>query len=228
MRKKHHFPGPEDQKLTVLSGVSLSIADTYCLERSGFLHDTLIEWYLQYLRLIKHRDNSDRVAVIGPSVAQLIKVANWKTARETIEPLRLNQKRLVLAVVNDAAATAKGSHWSLLVVVPHRRSFHHIDSLGRRNERSARILASRLYEALRWTAGAELRQYADAPQDNNFDCGIYVLANADKAIRHFLHNGTGRSFKPAIKADVFSMRSHMLEIIKQVSEQQKRNEGGNM
>ena len=123
-----------------------------------------------------------------------------------IDPLSLPQKRLVLVVVNEADASDSGSHWSLPLGVPHRRRFYHIDSLGGLDGKG-------------WDGGDAPWEFSDAPQDNSYDCGVYVLANADKVIHHFLHF-TARTFQPSTKVDVFPMRRQLLKTIKQVSKLQ--------
>ncbi len=218
--KDRFFDGPADKKLAVLGDVSVRVNETYCLEEREWLHDNLIEFYLEYLRHIKHRSHKESIEIVGPTVTQCIKMTDCpKTVREMIEPLKLHQKKLVLIPVNNAnRADAEGSHWSLMVMIPSNGHFYHMDTLDM-NKECAKTLAIKLCSQLEFQ-DPKFEHFIGTRQDNAVDCGLYVMVNADKAISHFSERPSREGFLPAEKTDISDMRPAILNVIKDVSEEQ--------
>ncbi len=219
-KPKHYFDEPEEKKLAVLGDISLRVGETYCLEHREWLHDNLLEFYLEYLRHIKHKEYKDVMEIVGPTVSQCIKMSDCsQVVKNMIEPLKLPEKKVVLIPVNNASqADAEGSHWSLMIMIPSNSHFYHIDTLDM-NKDCATTLAIKLCSQMKFQE-PKLEHYIGTRQDNAVDCGLYVLVNADKAIGHFSTNQTREGFKPAVKSDISHFRSKILRIIKAIADEQ--------
>ncbi len=221
--ESHFFPGQPDDKLAVLGEISVRVAETYCLETKEWLHDNLIEFYLEYLRHIKHKNDKGKIEIIGPTVSQCIKVSDCAvTTQEMIGPLNLDEMNVVLIPVNNAnERSSEGTHWSLLVMIPSTERFYHLDTLEDMNKDSAKVLVVKLsnqlgFRAPRFFSSIKVRQ------DNAVDCGLYVLKNADNAISHFVRTSSVENFSQARKIDIANMRESILQTIRKVSRDQAR------
>ncbi len=219
---RHFFNAPGDTKLAVLGDVSVRANETYCLEEKAWLHDNLMEFYLEYLRHVKHKSQRDNIEIVGPTVTQCIKMSECsRVVSEMLDPLNLLEKKMVLIPVNNASqADSEGSHWSLLILVPSNGHFYHMDSLDF-NKDSAVILAIKMSQQLKLQEKL-FENFTGTRQDNAVDCGLYVLVNADKSISHFTENETKEGFQPAGKPDISNMRRTILHVIESISQQQER------
>merc|ERR1711962_913423 len=144
----------------------------------------MIEFYLEYLKRVKFEQHSRQIEIIGPCVAQLIKMMDSADdILRVLGPLKLLEHRIVLIPVNNQEQDTAGTHWSLMFFLPESRSFHHIDSLDPANNESAHKIAKSIVNGLDIT-GANIITYLDAGvHKNKHDCGVYVLRNAEKAIK---------------------------------------------
>ncbi|MGY4567106.1 Ulp1 family isopeptidase [Bradyrhizobium sp. USDA 3256] len=81
--------------------------------------------------------------------------------------------------VNDASVTdPNGTHWSLLLVDRRTRGepvAYHYDSVQGRNDGPAERLAERL--------GVTLQRARMAPQQNRYDCGVFVVDGTRELVR---------------------------------------------
>lgn len=103
-----------------------------------------------------------------------------------LDPLNFTQKRLVLFAVNnnpDVTAASGGSHWSLLAYTPADKTLHHYDSCEPMNRSAASQLSSALKPML--AQGTQLIEERCPQQENDFDCGMYVVAIAGSLCRKF-------------------------------------------
>ena len=83
--------------------VALTSEDVECLQGREWLTDNVIEFYLEYLRQAKYKEHFDKIEIIGPCVAQLLKTINSKEdIIKELESLRLMQRKIVLIPVNNA------------------------------------------------------------------------------------------------------------------------------
>ncbi|THK33315.1 hypothetical protein EHS39_37320, partial [Ensifer sp. MPMI2T] len=97
---------------------------------------------------------------------------------------------LFLPVSNASAADPerRGTHWSLLLVDRRERArpaAYHYDSAGPLNDQPAAQLAQRL--------GARLEPARITQQDNNYDCGVFVLDGTRALVRRL-----GQRLWPAV------------------------------
>lgn len=132
----------------------------------------------------------DKLLFIGPEVSQFLKLVGPKEAQATLESLSVESKSLVVFAVNSQRDPAKagGTHWSLLVYSRPDDAFYHLDSAGAANEREARVLAAAVGED-RQRNFYDLDAKVSRQQANSYDCGIFLLANAEHVTRHFITNG---------------------------------------
>ncbi len=215
--------------LVEVGGVRLLSEDVSCLLREDqWLTDTAILFYLEYLRHYKYGESRDEVEAVSPSVVQHLKLCrSARDAEDMLAPLDLASKTVVLMPLNNADETANyagsaGSHWSLLVLTPADGRFHHFDSLDM-NHSCAKLVSNKVQQHLRFPSPRFLH-FKGAPQDNPFDCGLFVLLNAGKALGHFLSGGQGRDFVPAQRGEAAGMREIVLVAAREVEEVEKDEE----
>ena len=175
-----------DQWALVLGDIRLTSEEASCLDNECWLLDVAIEFFLEYLCRIKWSKYKDSIEIIGPCVAQMLKMCkNAEDIMGQLKPLNLKDRTLVLIPVNNAHdQESKGCHWSLLIFFPKEEIFHHIDSLYPMNKESAWKIAVQIDKGLDLDNGTfdhhhELEEYQ---QENKFDCGLFVLENAEQAI----------------------------------------------
>ncbi|KAJ2822598.1 hypothetical protein IWW50_004143, partial [Coemansia erecta] len=96
----------------------------------------------------------------------------------------LNQRQLILIPLNHR------SHWSLLVYCRLTRTFYHYDSISKHNRNFAERAAGRFLRVLepRLKEGFYFKSMQTPQQNNDYDCGIYVLAIAEELARRFINN----------------------------------------
>jgi len=219
--RQHFFDGPGDFELAVL-GMSLRVDETYCLEGHEWLHDNLIQFYLEYLRRVKFAERKDDIEIVGPAVTQLVKMVDDP---DILKALNLLEKMLVLIPLNDAKlANDEGTHWSLIVMTPNKEnvSFYHLDSMGDMNKDAAMRIVQRFCRSLN-VCKPYLWHYDKKHQENAFDCGLFVMCNAEKAMQHFLSHTGKEGFQPATQADIVGMRGRVLKMIKAVAKDQAKD-----
>lgn len=100
------------------------------------------------------------------------------------QPLSFQLKTLTLFAVNnnpDASTAQGGTHWSLAAFLKPTNSFHHYDSFNRSNASKA----LQLYECIKSSlpVGSRYIEEEMQQQQNNSDCGVYVIACAEALCR---------------------------------------------
>jgi sentrin-specific protease 8 len=177
----------------VLGDASLTESDLLCLRPKLWIHDVIIHFYLEHLRL---KYGEDDVGVVSPALAHLIgNTDSEDTAAMVVEELNACTKRVVLIPINNESAKAKGSHWSLLVFVPRTSSFYHVDSLDLNRDCGLKE-TRRIAKCLGANADVSFAHFAREVQTDSNDCGLYVMGNARLAVRHFLNNDGRKGFVP--------------------------------
>ena len=168
--------------------IALTSDEALCLLGQEWLSDTVIEFYLEYLRCVKFKDYYDQIEIIGPCVAQLLKnIDNKEDIVNELEPLNLPGRKIVLIPVNNADAdNSEGTHWSFMFYLPGSQSFHHIDTLDPLNSDAAHEIAGQMLRGLGIQKECDMVTYHAVQQPNKYDCGVHVLANADNAIRQIV------------------------------------------
>ncbi len=225
MGESEGLPDASCRRLAVMGGVSLCVDDVSCLlEDDEWLNDKVIHFYLEYLRYNKFTEHIEDIEIVSPAVVQCLKVSRSREVVENmVAPLQLGRKKVVVLPLNNAKQDESGgTHWSIIVLTPRGGQFYHFDSLDM-NRECAKVVAGKMQQQLRFPRPRFLH-FKGVPQDNSFDCGLYVLLNAETSIRHFVEGRDANTFVPARKDDVRDMRKVILAVIRDVSEEQQEVE----
>ncbi|XP_018011213.1 sentrin-specific protease 8-like [Hyalella azteca] len=155
-------------------------SDLRLLKGRHWLNDALISFWLEYLQHTIFPDQT-RVLCVGPEVTQLLKMCDPAEVAVVLDPLEANHKDFILLPVNDnnSAIASGGSHWSLLVFSRFDFKWYHYDSMRGSNYQHARSLVQRINRYLE--RDAVLVDATCTQQDNSYDCGAFVLLNAEHA-----------------------------------------------
>ena len=144
-----------------------------------------------------------------------------------LQPLDFANQQLVLFAVNnnpDAAAAGGGSHWSLLAYSAWDGCARHYDSAGGMNSSAARSL----WAAVKPPAGV-FSECACPQQQNSWDCGMFVLAEAHVLCRRFAEAGPSRMAFELGAGDVDQgavarLRRELYQLIQQKAGQQQQQQ----
>ncbi|MDX8516593.1 Ulp1 family isopeptidase, partial [Mesorhizobium captivum] len=122
-------------------------------------------------------DIAARIRLVEPSVTHLLRMTEDEAEAAAIfhgiagggGNLADARADFVFLPLNNAALGEQGTHWSLLFVDLRGSQplASHYDSSGGQNSALAQELAAKL--------GARLKPVLMAQQDNNYDCGVFVL-----------------------------------------------------
>ncbi|XP_011167463.1 sentrin-specific protease 8 [Solenopsis invicta] len=163
----------------------LRASDVTLLERNDWLNDIIIGFYFEYLNQQCKKDSQNRLLFIGPEVAQLLKMQDSSQYNIFLEPIEATSYDFIFFPLNDCdSSEAGGSHWSLLVYSHIEKMCYHFDSSSGINSFSAKKLARKV---TKYFLEKQEKRYIEMncpQQDNNYDCGLYVLCLADVISRH--------------------------------------------
>lgn len=144
-----------------------------------------------------------------------------------MEPLDLQNKKIILIPINNNsnATSVGGSHWSLLVFERLKEAvvFRHFDSFGGLNDSIAKKTAKKFASMLQLPFDpSNANQFvSDAfggkRQTNGYDCGIYLLAFAEKILQS-TQSGDINNVQPE---DAKQMRGDLLQLIHRLSSDPK-------
>lgn len=164
----------------------LRTSDVALLQRTDWLNDIIIGFYFEYLNQQYKKDN--RLLFIGPEVAQLLKMQNPSQYNIFLDPIEATNYDFIFFPLNDCDSNeAGGSHWSLLIYSHVEKMCYHFDSSSGINSSSAKKLARKVTKY--FLEKQERCIEMDCPQqNNNYDCGLYVLCLADVISKHALRN----------------------------------------
>ncbi|KAL1007681.1 hypothetical protein UPYG_G00090140 [Umbra pygmaea] len=159
----------------------LRCADVALLEGPHWLNDHVIGFAFEYFAAERFKGLGEAAIFISPEVTQFIKCASCpEELAMFLEPLGLATRQWVFLAVNDNSnQTAGGSHWSLLLFCRDSGRFAHYDSQSGGNSLHARCIANKLEPFL----GLGMKMpFVEEPcplQQNSYDCGMYVICNAE-------------------------------------------------
>nr|XP_024000281.1 LOW QUALITY PROTEIN: sentrin-specific protease 8 [Salvelinus alpinus] len=154
---------------------------------------------------------------ISPEVTQFIKCAACPEELALfLEPLGLASRRWVFLAVNDnSIRTAGGSHWSLLLFLRDGGHFAHYDSQSGGNSLHARRIATKLEPS--W--GGEESALCGEPcplQQNSYDCGMYVICNAEALCERARVEGSPASLSRITPAYITQKRLEWCRLIQRL------------
>ncbi|KAJ2851957.1 SUMO1 sentrin specific peptidase 8 [Coemansia brasiliensis] len=166
-------------------------SDYESLKPEGWLTGEIINFYWTYLELREFRTEPS-VLFLGTYTAYRISNAESASVTDNIS-MQLSdelgeQRQLILIPLNHR------SHWSLLVYCRLTRTFYHYDSISKYNRDFAERAASRFLRVLEplLKSGFYFKSMQTPQQNNDYDCGIYVLAIAEELARRFINNKRNR------------------------------------
>lgn len=156
-------------------------SDVALLDGPHWLNDQVIGFAFEYFSTERFRSLGEKVCFISPEVTQFIKYASCQEELSIfLEPLRLTSRRWVFLAVNDNSnQTAGGSHWSLLTYKRDSDQFTHYDSQSGSNSLHARRIAAKLEAFLGARGKVPFAEGQCPSQQNSYDCGMYVICNAE-------------------------------------------------
>lgn len=169
------------------------------------------------MEVAQFQTQANQILFIPPAMVQVIKLLD-NDANVILDSLGTETKKLILMAVNDHGAVgAGGQHWSLLVYSSDERSFYSFDSLNNGNKTATSMLVASLKKALKCPSAA-IVTVACLQQNNYYDCGIHLLANAEAICRHFVETGVVSSCPPLERRDVVNKRQDYLAIVRRLTE----------
>ncbi|KAI1904392.1 hypothetical protein AGOR_G00005170 [Albula goreensis] len=200
----------------------LRCSDLALLEGPHWLNDQVIGFAFEYFATECFKNLSDSACFISPEVTQFIKCASSQEELALfLEPLGLPARRWVFLAVNDNShQTAGGSHWSLLLYRRDGNRFCHYDSQSGSNSLHARRIANKL-EAFLGTSGKVPFTEEPAPaQQNSYDCGMYVICNAEALCQFAGQEGSPLPLTQIITpAYITQKRAEWCRLIQRLSKQ---------
>lgn len=173
----------------------LRTSDVSLLKGHKWLNDNLIGFWFDYLENDLYRDVSKAIAFLSPNVVQFIKsAANKQNVSDVISMLSsmsLKEKQLIIIPINDCDTDRTemgGTHWSLLAFNAAKQTFEHYDShTGSVNhdhaESVVQVLSPLLMAEELTDLELDLTEMECTQQDNNYDCGIHLICNAEAVCR---------------------------------------------
>lgn len=182
--------GSNDDQVVLSFGDSLLLkSDLELLAEPNWINDKLIGFAYEYYEREQFNHSADRLALLSPSLVQIIRFAGAADLQVLLESLHLPTKQFVFVPVNDNSDINKvgGMHWSLLVYVRSKQEFQHYDSSRGTNQAVAKKLMDKLQPFVQAPKGKLKFVEMDCPhQQNSYDCGMFVLANTEHLIKEFV------------------------------------------
>ncbi|XP_054156223.1 sentrin-specific protease 8-like [Oppia nitens] len=212
----------------------LRTSEVNLLKGNKWLNDNVIGFWFDYLENDLYSDVSDHIAFLSPNVVHFIKSSgnkhNTEAVAEMLASMVLPDKQLVLIPVNDSSVYQKetsGSHWSLLVFNKHRQSFEHYDShTGSINRSHAEHIVSILTPIVMAGNGdggnqkppaadleLDLQEMECTQQDNNYDCGVHLICNAEAVCRRLFRSDSRHICEICSPKAIAKARRDLLQLI---------------
>jgi sentrin-specific protease 8 len=219
-----------DRVVVSLGDAILRESDVQLLKGPHWLNDRVISFYFEYLHQNKF-EHSGKIAFVSPEVSQFLKLVSPEEIPVFLDPLRLEEKEVILLAVNNASDPSQpgaGSHWSLLIFSRQVLEFFHLDSSGGMNEDDARVLARKLHHFLSRATRFQFK-FSPVPviaQTNGYDCGIHLLSHAEHATRHYMVYGNASGLEPLEGGAVKRKREEILKIAMSLSSLPSDSGGG--
>ncbi|KAK9883794.1 hypothetical protein WA026_001989 [Henosepilachna vigintioctopunctata] len=213
-----------DSNTTVCLGDSLlRKQDIELLQGPSWLNDTLIAFYFEYLESNIFKGNKAMLCV-PPQVTQCVKMVAANEIGAFLEPLKAHKKSLILFALNDHefCEAAGGTHWSLLVFSKLDSKIYHFDSCRGLNRNQAVEFGQKLCSYFGKSFDNGVIEANCLQQNNNYDCGVHVLCNAEHIIQFISRSNTVEGCPLLDIGTVAGFRRKMLEIIMKIIEKSKR------
>lgn len=136
-----------------------------------------------------------------------------------LEPLKAHRKNLLLFALNDNefCEAAGGSHWSLLVFSKSDSKIYHFDSCSGLNRHQAIEFGQKLANYLGKPFQDSVIEARCLQQNNNYDCGVHVLCNAEHIINYATRNRTVDGCPILDQEIVSGFRKKMFNIVMDIA-----------
>jgi len=172
----HEVAIPSDDVLVSIGGYGIRQSDRDSVDRGNYLTDYILAIEFEVLQA---RHGGD-FAFVSPVVAhQVMHGADQAAALANLMDVLSGDEELVfLPVNNENPGVKEGDHWTLLIWDRRDNSFHYYDTLNPINPPLGNNIAQRLHNLLALPGNLDYT-YHRAPQQNEPDCGIYVIMMAD-------------------------------------------------
>lgn len=205
-------------------------SDVELLRGPHWLNDLLISFYLEYLEHDLFGLHADRLLFVSPETTQCMKLVPAAECGATfLQPLGAEHKQFIFFPINNhkLAASAGGSHWSLLVYSRPDQRFYAADSDGSSNRQATRQFVQNVRRALGAADDAEVQTVMCVQQTNGYDCGVHVLWNVAWMARYALEAGSlaglaalGRGHRAVVMGEnenIGGMRAEILRLIERLA-----------
>ena len=170
----------------------LRVSDLKLLEKSNWLNDQIIGFVFEYFEYEKYKSlvEANKIIFLNPNFSQILKITNDmnQLVEVFLDPLEVLKREIIIFPINNnsTAATAGGSHWSIMAIYKNEQKFVHYDSFHSANKE----IAVKIYN--KFKSYFQCNQFYDditCPQQcNTSDCGVYLLAISDSIANSVLKN----------------------------------------
>lgn len=189
-------------------------SDVHLLIDDQWLNDIVIGFYMEYLNTHVFKNNS-KVYFVTPQVVQCIKECNVEDIIVFLDPLVKDKNySYIFFPLNDQEQlqSVGGTHWSLVVYSAQDRRLYHMDSIWDSNEKQARKLALKLKFYFKDIIDI-ITPLPTRQQQNSYDCGIYLICNAENVAQFVCANSDIRNIDPVDQIDLKNKRASIVDLI---------------
>lgn len=178
---------PDDIALSYYDSL-LRVRDVSLLGGRHWINDQIIQFYFEYMERSLFKEQR-HFLFIHPSVTRAMR--DNEDYQVYLDPLNAERKRFIfMALNNSSTVDDTGTHWTLLVFSRTERAFFHYDSL---TSASSLSLLRPFLNSLSRALGCPEYHYVEAEckiQINGYDCGMFVMYNAEVLARRIVNYGS--------------------------------------
>lgn len=131
------------------------------------------------------------ILLIDPATVQMFQFLSNEEIKSLLSELNVGEKKLVLIPINDNEnpLSVGGTHWSLLMYNREKTldCLYHLDSIHRGNFSHCKKVAQKLTQLFDQTSLNVIEMSDIYKQTNSYDCGMFLLANAEYLLRKQLN-----------------------------------------
>lgn len=194
-------------------------SDVNLLKGHCWLNDAVIGFYFEYLERSSELSTSKDIKFASPELTQLLKIMEPADYSAILDNLITESTDYVLFPLNNCKKLDEvgGSHWSLLVYSRDENICAHYDSSGSFNQSIATSFAQKIMKYL-GKKSFNFKEIQCPQQNNSYDCGIFVVANAEIILRHLeLNSEVLKCNLEVVKSLVITTRLKILQLIDKLS-----------
>ncbi|RZC32768.1 sentrin-specific protease 8 [Asbolus verrucosus] len=192
-------------------------SDVDLLHGPYWLNDNIISFYFEYLK--NTFKSAPYILFISPEVTQCIKIIPSSQMKVFLDPLESKSKQYIFFAFNDneRPQTVGGTHWSLLLFSRADKTVYHYDSSRGSNNEQAEHFARKLFAY--FDIKGEFSEEVSLQQTNGYDCGIYLICNAEHLAKHLAAHHTTKNYynsNEELCNSVSTMRYQIVNIIEKL------------